>query len=157
VLAVVLVLLVAAANVLTDRLGLVELGPLLVPAGTFAAGLVLTVRDAVTVYGGAGLAFGAVVAGAVVSALTVSPSLAFASASAFLVSELLDAATFGRLRARGLVLAVVVSGLVGIVSDAVLFLTLAGFGLTWSAFLGQLVVKGAAVVLAAATASRWRP
>jgi uncharacterized PurR-regulated membrane protein YhhQ (DUF165 family) len=152
----VLVLLVAAANALTERLGLVSVGLLLVPAGTFAAGLVLSVRDALTVYGGPRVAFGAVVAGAVVSALTVSPVLAFASGFAFLASELADAATFARLRARGLRLAVVGSGLVGIVTDAALFLTLSGFGLTWSAFLGQLVVKGAAVLLAAATAGRWR-
>ena len=62
-----------------------------------------------------------------------------ASTAAFLVSELADFAVYTPLQARGLVLAVLASSLVGLVVDSVLFLWLAFGSLDFLA--GQIVGK----------------
>jgi uncharacterized PurR-regulated membrane protein YhhQ (DUF165 family) len=58
--------------------------------------------------------------------------LAVASAVAFLLSELADYAVYARLRARGLALAVMASGVVGAVLDSVLFSALAFGTVKWA-------------------------
>lgn len=118
--------LVVAANWLTAEFGMVA-G--LVTAGTFAAGLALLVRDWLQESGGRWWVLGAVVAGALISALLATPRLAVASGAAFLFSELTDFAVYTPLRKRSMAWAMVTSNTVGAVADSLLFLGLAGFAL----------------------------
>ena len=140
------VTLVVASNMLTARYGLV-LG--LVTAGTFTAGLVLAVRDAVRETGGLLLACGCVAVGAGLSAWMATPALALASAGAFAIAETLDSLVYEPLRKHGRIRALVASNLAGSVADSVVFLLLAGFPL-WPAVLGQVGVKTFLSVLVAA-------
>lgn len=120
------VTLVVAANWMTARYGMVAD---LVTAGTFAAGLVLLVRDWLQEAGGRWWVFGAIAGGAGLSAWMASPVLALASGSAFAVSELADFAVYTPLRRRSQAAAMVASNSVGAVVDSLLFLALAGFPL----------------------------
>ena len=149
---------IVAANAMTDRFGLVPIGfGLMVTAGTFAAGFALIARDWVQVTSGRVVALAAVAVGAVLSWWLASPALAVASGIAFAVSELVDFAVFTPLRERSLPTAVIVSSLVSAPVDTVLFLWLAGFGVTWQAVLGQFAVKTAlALLVAAGIATRER-
>jgi len=141
---------IVVANYATSALGLVPIGfGLAVTAGTFAAGAALILRDAVQVYGNRWYVLGAILAGAALSVAMASPAIAMASGLAFLVSELVDWAVFTPLRSRSLPLAVVVSSVVSAPVDTVLFLHLAGFGVTMSAVLGQFIVKTALALVAA--------
>lgn len=118
--------LVVAANWMTARYGMVA-G--LVTAGTFAAGLVLLVRDWLQEAGGRWWVIGAIAAGALISVWMSSPALALASGAAFAVSELADFAVYTPLRQRSKAAAMVASNSVGAVVDSLLFLWLAGFPL----------------------------
>ena len=147
---------IVAANWMTARFGLVPIGfGLMVTAGTFAAGLALVARDGVQVAGGRRVVFAAIVAGAVLSALTSNAALAFASGIAFLVSELVDLGVFTPLRGRSLPLAVLMSSVVSAPVDTILFLHLAGFAVTWQAVAGQFIVKTAIAGIVAAWLT-WR-
>ena len=139
---------IIAANWLTNQFGLVALGPIAVTAGTFAAGAALILRDGVQRTSGKRSVLYAIAVGAAVSFFTSSPALAAASGIAFLVSELVDFAVFTPLSNR-LALAVVASSVVSAPVDTVLFLQIAGFGVTTAAVVGQFVVK---TVLALAVA-----
>jgi queuosine precursor transporter len=108
------------------------------PSGVVWAGLALILRDLVQrqlsiawnspgILAGAGLSF------------FISPSLAMASAVAFLISELLDLAVYTPLQKRGLILAVIASTLVGLVADSLAFLWVA-FG-SFDYLLGQALGK----------------
>ena len=132
---------IVAANWLTATFGLVSFIGLTVTAGTFAAGLALIFRDAVQVELGKATVLAAILAGAGISWWTSSPALAVASGLAFLVSELVDFAVFTPLRVKSLPGAVLASSVVSAPVDTVLFLQLAGFGVTWQAVWGQFVVK----------------
>src|SRR5262249_52920896 len=66
----------------------------------------------------------AILAGAVLSALLAPPALVIASATAFLLSEFADLVVYTPLARRGLLIAVVASGVVGLVADSVVFLWL---------------------------------
>lgn len=133
---------IVAANVLTSRYELVPVWPgLLTTAGTYAAGCALLLRDVVQETAGRRAVLAAVAAGGVASWLMSSPSLAVASTAAFLVAELADMAVYTPLRRRGWARAVLASNLVGAVLDTLLFLTLAGFPLTFGIVAGQLVGK----------------
>lgn len=135
-------LTILAANWMTDTYGLVPIGfGLAVTAGTFAAGFALIARDWVQLTSGRIAAVIAVIAGAALSYLLASPAIAIASGIAFLVSELVDFAVFTPLRERNLAIAVITSSVVSAPVDTVLFLHLAGFGITWEAVLGQFLVK----------------
>jgi hypothetical protein len=99
-------LAVVGANLATDQYGMVALPgmPLEVTAGTYAAGLALLARDAVQdtlgrTWARVGIALGALIT------LAFSPSLAVASALAFVAAESVDMAVYTRLRAGGWVLA----------------------------------------------------
>jgi queuosine precursor transporter len=143
-----------AANWALQVFGVVPVLGLLVPAGTFAAGLAFTFRDLTQETLGRWWTVGAIVMGAALSAL-VSPQFALASGGAFLVSEGLDFAVYTPLRERHWLGAVTLSNTVGLVVDSVLFLTLA-FGSL--AFLpGQLVGKALMTLLAVAVlwSLRW--
>lgn len=146
---------IVAANWMTATFGLVPIGlGLAVTAGTFAAGFALVGRDGVQVTSGKAWALAAIVVGSVLSAITSSPALALASGLAFLISELVDFTVFTPLRSRSLPTAVVVSSVVSAPVDTVLFLHLAGFGVTWQAVLGQFIVKTAIALVAAAWIAR---
>lgn len=133
---------IIAANWLTNTFGLVPIGfGLLVTAGTFAAGFALIARDGVQLTSGPYWTLAAIIFGAALSAVTSTPSIAIASGIAFLVSELVDFAVFTPIRKRSVALAVITSSVVSAPIDTVLFLQLAGFGVTWQAVVGQFIVK----------------
>ena len=133
---------ILAANILTDRLGLVPVGfGLLVTAGTYAAGLSLLARDIVHRVGGPLWALASVAVGIALSWLLASPALAIASAAAFGVAELIDLAVYHWLRPRGFIRAAFVSNAVSAPIDTVVFLALAGFPLTVATVGGQYIGK----------------
>jgi hypothetical protein len=80
-----------------------------------------------------------VLAGAALSALLAPPALVVASAAAFLVGEAVDLAVYTPLQRRGLVVAVALSGVAGLVLDSLVFLLLAFGSLDY--FAGQVVGK----------------
>lgn len=130
-----------AANWALQRYGFVPVGfGLLAPAGVFFAGAAFVLRDLVQESLGWRWTVAAILAGAALSAL-VSRQLALASGAAFLLSEMADFAVYTPLRERGWVRAVIASNAVGAVVDTVLFLSIAGFGITGQVFAGQLVGK----------------
>lgn len=140
----------------------------LVPAGTFAIGAILVIRDwlqqAMTARWGwrkAVLAsVGLIVLAGVASYITAEAAgwvslqkIATASLIAFLVSEGLELAVFTPIRRRSLSLGVALSGSVGLVVDSVLFLWLAFGSLAYLD--GQLVTKAVCVGIGVAlTAAR---
>lgn len=132
---------VVLANWLVSTFGLIPAGfGLLVPAGTYAAGLALVLRDELHAYG-LRWVFGAIATGIAVSFLLGDGRIALASAAAFGLSELADLAVYAPLRKRRWVAAVICSNIVGAVVDTLVFLTIAGFPLTWATVGGQLLVK----------------
>lgn len=148
---------IVLANWMTNAFGLIPIGfGLAVTAGTFAAGFALIARDGVQVSAGKWWALLAILAGCVLSAVTSTPAIAFASGLAFLVSELVDFAVFTPMRSRSLPLAVILSSILSAPIDTVLFLHLAGFGVTWQAVLGQFAVKSVIALMAAAWIARRR-
>lgn len=141
---------IVTANWLTATFGLVPIGfGLAVTAGTFAAGAALIARDWVQTSSGRAITITAIVAGAGLSWWLSTPAIAIASGIAFLVSELVDMGVFTPLRGRSLPIAVVASSVVSAPVDTVLFLYLAGFGVTWQAVLGQFLVKTVMALLVA--------
>lgn len=151
---------IVLANWMTATFGLVPIGfGLVVTAGTFAAGFALVARDWVQVQWTRVIVLGAILAGAVLSAVTSTPAIAVASAIAFLISELVDWGVFTPLRDRNLPLAVLVSSVVSAPIDTVLFLHIAGLGVTWQAVAGQFIVKTliALVVAGALSVRREEP
>lgn len=132
---------IAAANWLTDRYGMVNTGfGLVTTAGTYAAGAALLLRDVVhDTLGRAWVLFG-IAAGATLT-LATSPTLAIASATAFLAAEVADMAVYTPLRERGWARAVLASNIVGAVIDTLLFLLLAGFPIIAATVGGQIVGK----------------
>lgn len=144
------------ANWLITHYGMVPVSPgLLAPAGVYAAGLALALRDWVHERLGAWGALVGIALGAVLSLLVGKPELALASAAAFALSELADLAVYTPLRERGKALAVLASGAVGLVVDSVLFLAIAFGSLDFLA--GQVVGKAWMTLLAAGVvlAKRW--
>lgn len=143
ILALAYVSTVVLANVLTSNLGLVAAGfTLLVPAGTYTAGLALGVRDGLQEVAGIRWTLAGIAAGTALSYLFGDGRIAIASGLAFLVSELADLGVYTPLRDRGRwVLAVVVSNLVGAVIDTMLFLPLSGLPWNTTSVAGQLLVK----------------
>ncbi len=118
---------------------------LMAPSGVLMIGLALVLRDLVQRRLGAKFVLGAIVAGAGLSAALAPPALVVASGTAFLLSELADFAVYTPLQRRRLVLAVFLSGLVGLVIDSAAFLYLAFGNLDFLA--GQIVGKAWMVVL----------
>jgi queuosine precursor transporter len=119
---------------------LLPVGPgLLAPSGVLVVGLAFVLRDLVQRRLGKGWTLVAIALGAVLSAALAPPSLVLASGGAFAVSELADFVIYTPLQRRGLVLAVLVSSLVGLLVDSVLFLQLAFGSLDFLA--GQVVGK----------------
>jgi hypothetical protein len=119
---------------------------LMAPSGVLMIGLALVLRDLVQRRLGVAWALAAIVAGAALSGLLAPPALVVASATAFLLSELVDLAVYTPLQRRGLVLAVAASSAVGLVLDSVVFLSLAFGSLDYLA--GQVIGKAWMVLLA---------
>jgi uncharacterized PurR-regulated membrane protein YhhQ (DUF165 family) len=142
-------LTIPAANWMIGHLGTdcVANGPcvipvapgVLAPSGVLIIGAALVLRDLVQRRLGIEFGVGAIIAGAALSAGLAPPSLVFASASAFLLSEFTDFAVYTPLARRRLVLAVLASSLVGLVVDSIVFLWLAFGSLDFLS--GQIVGK----------------
>jgi uncharacterized PurR-regulated membrane protein YhhQ (DUF165 family) len=144
-----------AANWLIVHVGVVSVGfGLVAPAGVFAAGVALTLRDVVQVTLGRLSVVAAIIAGALLS-YTVSPTFAAASAVAFLVSELADLAVYTPLERRSWLGAVALSNTVGLLVDSALFLWLAFGSLEF--FAGQVVGKAWMTLLAIVLLTFVRP
>lgn len=109
------------------------------PSGVLVVGLALVLRDLVQRRLGRTWTVAAIAAGAALSGLVAPQALVTASVIAFLLSELADFAVYTPLARRRLVLAVLLSGLVGLVIDSVAFLYLAFGSLDFLA--GQVVGK----------------
>ncbi|HIC59101.1 MAG TPA: VUT family protein [Rhodospirillales bacterium] len=116
------------------------------PSGVIMVGLALVLRDLVQRRLGKLWALGAIVVGALLSALIAPRALVLASGAAFLVSELADFAVYTPLQKKRLVLAVFMSGVVGLVVDSILFLQLAFGSLDYLS--GQIIGKTWMIVLA---------
>ena len=133
---------IVGANLAITYFGFVPVGfGLMAPAGVFCAGLALGARDWLQEASGRRrwVVVAAIGLGALLSAF-LSPALAVASGTAFLVSELSDMAVYTPLRDRGYVLTgVALSNTVGLAIDSVLFLMLAFGSLDFLA--GQIVGK----------------
>jgi uncharacterized PurR-regulated membrane protein YhhQ (DUF165 family) len=126
---------------------LVPVAPgLMAPSGVLVIGAALVLRDLVQRRLGVEFGIGAIVAGAAISAAFSPASLVLASACAFLLSEFVDFVVYTPLARRRLVLAVVLSSLVGLVVDSFIFLWLAFGSLDF--LMGQIVGKLWMVVLA---------
>jgi uncharacterized PurR-regulated membrane protein YhhQ (DUF165 family) len=109
-------------------------------------GAALVLRDLVQRRLGVEFGIGAIVVGAMISAVLAPPALVLASAAAFLLSEFADFAIYTPLARQRLVAAVVASSVVGLVVDSIVFLWLA-FG-SMEFLLGQIVGKAWMVLLA---------
>jgi len=145
--------LILAANWAVDTWGIVPVGlGLYAPAGVYAVAFALIARDLVQRNLGRAWAIAAIIVGAGLSAL-ISPTLALASGCAFLASETVDMAIFTALQRRFL-LAVLISGLVAIVVDSVLFLWLAFDSLEFLE--GQLWAKALGTLAGVAALYVWR-
>jgi uncharacterized PurR-regulated membrane protein YhhQ (DUF165 family) len=116
------------------------------PSGVVMIGLALVLRDLVQRRLGVGFAALGILVGAAISAFFAPPALVIASAVAFLFSEIADLAVFTPLQKRGLVLAVLISSIVGLVIDSLLFLWLA-FG-SFEFLNGQIIGKAWMVLFA---------
>jgi uncharacterized PurR-regulated membrane protein YhhQ (DUF165 family) len=125
---------------------------IMAPSGVLMVGLALVLRDLVQRRLGVGWSTAAIVAGAALSAAIAPPALAFASGVAFLLSEFADLAVFTPLQRNRLVLAVLLSGTVGLVVDSIVFLYLAFGSLDFLA--GQVLGK-TWMVLLSLPAIRW--
>jgi hypothetical protein len=140
---------IVAANVLTERCGLVPVGfGLVTTAGTYAAAWVIVSRNFTQDAIGRVAVIALMVVGAALSWWLASPALAVASLTAFALSETADMAIYTPLRKRGRSRAVAVASTVGAVIDTFVFLAIAGFPIALAAP-GQLVVKVGMALLAA--------
>lgn len=148
-------LTIPAANYLVQHVGTVCVprGPCLVPvlpglaapSGVLVIGAALVLRDLVQRRLGVFVSALAILVGAALSAQLAPPALVIASALAFLLSEFADLAVYTPLARRRLVLAVIASGLVGLVVDSIVFLWLAFGSLDF--LMGQIVGKAWMVLL----------
>lgn len=150
----VLIASVVAANWATSRFGFIPVGfGQVSTAGTLAAGFALAARDALQDTLGKRWMLLALLIASAVSFSVSDPSIAAASAAAFVVSELLDFAVYTPLRNRSQLgdrrwaLAVGASSVAGAVADTAVFLGIAfGAAAIAPALLGQLIGKSWATV-----------
>lgn len=147
---------IALANVLTARIGALELfsGFLIIPAGSLFVGATFIIRDFLQIKHGkkaAYIAVGlAIVVSAVISlALGDTVFIAVASAISFFMSEAVDTEIFSRMK-NSILQRVLVSGTVGSVVDSTVFVLvglspIGGILLPWEsvipAIVGQVLSK----------------
>ena len=131
---------------------LVPVAPgIMAPSGVLLIGAALVLRDLVQRRLGLRAALAAIAAGAALSAVLAPAAIVVASTAAFLLSELADAFVYTPLQRHRFVLAVVLSGLVGLAVDSVVFLGLAfgSFEFLPGQILGKLwMVIGAVPIVA---------
>jgi queuosine precursor transporter len=129
---------IIAANLAIHLWGILEIGPLVVPAGAFFVGMTFTLRDSMQQEYGRVHCWWWTLTAAALSAL-FAPTIALASVAAFLGAETVDWAVFtwtgGSPRQRA-----IRSNICGIPLDSLIFVPLV-FGWVWPAILGQAVVK----------------
>jgi uncharacterized PurR-regulated membrane protein YhhQ (DUF165 family) len=125
------------------------------PAGVYAAGIALTLRDIVQIRLGRTAVVVAIVVGAALSYFVSPAFVAAASAAAFLSSELADFAVYTPLERRSWLGAVALSNTVGLVIDSVLFLWIAFGSLEFLP--GQVVGKAWMTLLALGLLAVIRP
>jgi uncharacterized PurR-regulated membrane protein YhhQ (DUF165 family) len=125
---------------------LIPVAPMLMaPSGVLMIGIALVLRDLVQRRLGFWVAVAAILLGTGLSGMVAPISLVIASASAFLLSELADLAVYTPLARKRMVTAVILSGMVGLVVDSIVFLWLAFGSLEFLA--GQVVGKAWMVLL----------
>lgn len=143
----------------------VPLTPYMAPAGVFAIGGILVLRDWLQQLHGLWKTMPLVYAAGLISwaagdlaGWTSLQKIAIASVIAFTVSETVEALVFTPLRKRSLALGVGLSGTVGLVLDSWLFLTLAFGSLAffWGQFFGKFEMVALGVVLTTARRT-WVP
>jgi uncharacterized PurR-regulated membrane protein YhhQ (DUF165 family) len=123
------------------------------PSGVLWVGAAFSLRDIVQSSLGKWWAIAGILLGATLS-YVIAPSLAVASATAFLVSESLDFAVYTPLAERGrLLLAVVLSNTVGLLVDTFVFLKLAFHSLDF--WQGQVIGKGWMTLLTVVVLLPW--
>jgi len=116
------------------------------PSGVLWIGVAFTLRDVVQSMLGKWATIAGILVGAALS-YVVAPSLAVASATAFLVSEALDFAVYTPLVERDrVVAAVTLSNTIGLLIDTFVFLQLAFHSLNF--WQGQVIGKGWMTLLA---------
>jgi uncharacterized PurR-regulated membrane protein YhhQ (DUF165 family) len=143
---------VIAANWAVHHYGIVSVGfGLLAPAGVYFAGLAFTLRDVTQETLGRYAVLAAIAVGALASYFVSDGRLAVASMVAFGLSELADYAVFSPMRRRGWLRAVVISNIVGLVADSILFLWIAFGSLAFleGQLVGKALMTGAAVAVLA--------
>lgn len=118
---------------------------LMAPSGVLLIGISFVLRDLVQRRLGVVASVAAILIGASFSGLFAPLALVTASATAFLVSELIDLAVYTPLARRRMIFAVVASGLVALIVDSMIFLWLAFGSLDFLA--GQAVGKSWMVLL----------
>ena len=119
---------------------------IMAPSGVLAIGSALVLRDLVQRRMGLRFSLMAIAIGAVISWFFSPAFLVVASVAAFIFSETTDALVFTPLQKKGLIAAVILSSIAGIVVDSVLFLSLAFHSLNFLG--GQIIGKLWAVVAA---------
>ena len=145
---------IPAANYLIGHVGTVCVpqGPCLIPvapgimapSGVLMIGAALLLRDLVQRQRGIPWSLACIGAGTALSFLIAAPSLAIASGTAFLISELADFTVYTPLARNRFMAALLASCLAGAAVDSALFLWLA-FG-TLDHLLGQVIGKAYAVL-----------
>lgn len=153
---------IPAANWMIGNIGTICVpdGPCLIPvapgvaapSGVLMIGLALVLRDMVQRRLGKGWGLAAIVLGTLLSVLVAPASLIAASATAFFLSEMADFAVYTPLQRRRLVLAVLLSGVAGLVVDSIVFLYIAFGGME---FLGGQILGKLWMTLAALPAIAW--
>jgi uncharacterized PurR-regulated membrane protein YhhQ (DUF165 family) len=144
------------ANYLVQDVGFVSVGfGLQAPAGVYCAGAALVLRNIVQRTMGRPVSVAAILVGAGLS-YWISPSLAFASAAAFLFSETADFLVYTPLARRGWTIAASCGAVVGAAIDSLIFLQLAFHDLSfWKGqFVGKLEMALVAIVIWALV-ERW--
>lgn len=121
---------------------------LMSPSGVLVIGFALVMRDFIQENYGKAISLYAIAIGAVLSFFTSTPEIAIASAVAFAVAELMDFLVYTKVRAKGVMLAVAASGVVGALIDSALFVYIAFGSLDFS--LGNTVGKLYATIFAVA-------
>lgn len=145
--AVAYVATIPAANLAVQHFGNIPVGfGYAAPAGVYAVGIALVLRDAARELLGRAAVIKAIAAGVVLSLGLSTPALALASAVAFAGSEVLDFFVYEKLREHGKTGAMVASNAAGLVVDSLVFLAIAFGSLDYLP--GQIIGKAWMTVLA---------
>jgi queuosine precursor transporter len=125
------------------------------PSGVYLIGLILVLRDLVQRTSGPWVTLALIMLGTGIVAL-MSPALAVASALAFLVSEGIDFAIYTYLERDTFIGAVLISNLVSIVVDSIIFLTVAFGSLAFldGQIIGKLIGTGVGLLIVVALDAR---